>query len=420
MALRTLAEPRWQTTSDSSRSPRPCVPETDRVQASSAIRPYLLAALLDLDQGLDDRPALVVTADDVGARDLARELGAYLAPRRVRYYPSRGTGYESHLAPPPHLVGLRIGALDSIAAEQAAGEEPQIVVASAVALAEAVPDASLRPAGFVLHRGRRSISATSPSCWSRRATSAPIRSRCAASSRSAATSSTSSARPRSAPRGWSCSATRSSRSAGSRPSPSARSGEIERLELDPAAELALEHRELAEVASEDARAPGRRRVAPGRLLPRAARPDLGGDRDPARRGRGDPGGASRPLGGRDHGDARRRRPAPLRRRRRADRQARAARIRGTAEVDEPGSGVQAQAADLDRAQHRRSGGAARARAALRLPGRRQLRQSRRSRAHPLQPQPHRRRLPRSGGGDDGSRRLASRRRRSPTASSPPT
>ena len=45
--------------------------------------------------------------------DMARELGAYLAPRRVRYYPSRGTGYESHLAPPPHLVGLRIAALDA-------------------------------------------------------------------------------------------------------------------------------------------------------------------------------------------------------------------------------------------------------------------------------------------------------------------
>ncbi len=99
------------------------------------------------------RPAAaLVAADDRGARDLARELGAYLAPRRVRYYPSRGTGYESHLAPPPHLVGLRIAALDALAG---AGEEDSapIVVASAVALAEAVPDASLRPAGFALHVG---------------------------------------------------------------------------------------------------------------------------------------------------------------------------------------------------------------------------------------------------------------------------
>ena len=94
----------------------------------------------------------MVAADDVGARDLARALGAYLAPRRVRYYPSRGTGYESHLAPPPHLVGLRIGALDALTGA-GDGDEPPIVVASAVALAEAVPDASLRPAGFVLHQG---------------------------------------------------------------------------------------------------------------------------------------------------------------------------------------------------------------------------------------------------------------------------
>ena len=84
------------------------------LRASGPIRPYLLAALLDSDEALGGSPALVVAADDVGARDLARALGAYLAPRRVRYYPSRGTGYASHLAPPPHLVGLRIGALDAL------------------------------------------------------------------------------------------------------------------------------------------------------------------------------------------------------------------------------------------------------------------------------------------------------------------
>jgi transcription-repair coupling factor (superfamily II helicase) len=120
--------------------------------ASGSIRPYLLAGLLDEARGLGGRPALVVAADDIGARDLARALGAYVAPRRVRYYPSRGMGYESHLAPPPHLVGLRVGALDALTAAEDGGEAP-IVVASAVALAEAVPDASLRPAGFALSRG---------------------------------------------------------------------------------------------------------------------------------------------------------------------------------------------------------------------------------------------------------------------------
>jgi transcription-repair coupling factor (superfamily II helicase) len=121
------------------------------VPVSAALRPYLLAALAEAEPGLAGRPLLVVAADDRGARDLAGELGAYLSPRRVRFYPSRGTGYESHLAPPPHLVGLRIAALDALAG---AGEgEPAAVVAGAVALAEAVPDASLRPAGFALSRG---------------------------------------------------------------------------------------------------------------------------------------------------------------------------------------------------------------------------------------------------------------------------
>jgi transcription-repair coupling factor (superfamily II helicase) len=134
--------------------------ERPEVYASGSIRPYLLAALLEHPEGLAGRPVLVVAADDIGARDLARALGTYLAPRRVRYYPSRGTGYESHLAPPPHLVGLRIGALDaltqgtSLVSGDAADEGgASVVVASAVALAEAVPDASLRPAGFALQRG---------------------------------------------------------------------------------------------------------------------------------------------------------------------------------------------------------------------------------------------------------------------------
>ncbi len=84
------------------------------VHISAPIQPYLLAALTETEEGLGGRPVLVVAADDIGARDLARELRAYLAPRPVRYYPSRGTGYASHVAPPPHLVGLRIAALDAL------------------------------------------------------------------------------------------------------------------------------------------------------------------------------------------------------------------------------------------------------------------------------------------------------------------
>src|ERR1700742_3624101 len=118
------------------------------LRASATLRPLLLAALLEDDRGLAGRPALLVAADDRAARDLAADLRAFLTPRRVRFYPSRGTGYASSITPPPHLVGLRIDALDALVAEPDA-----IVVASATALAEAVPDASLRPASFALARG---------------------------------------------------------------------------------------------------------------------------------------------------------------------------------------------------------------------------------------------------------------------------
>ena len=118
---------------------------------SQSLRPYLVAALLDSDP---DRPALVVAGDDRAARDLAAGLKAWLEPRSVRYYPSRGVTYESHLAPPPHLVGLRIAALDSLL-EPAEGPERQapVVVVSAVALSEKVPDRELRPHGFELRAG---------------------------------------------------------------------------------------------------------------------------------------------------------------------------------------------------------------------------------------------------------------------------
>jgi transcription-repair coupling factor (superfamily II helicase) len=122
--------------------------EAVSVPASAMLRPLLLAALLEDDRGLAGRPALLVSADDRSARDLAADLGAYLAPRRVRLYPSRGTGFASHLTPPPHLIGLRIDALAALG-----GEEDAVVVAGATALAEAVPDAALRPAGFAIARG---------------------------------------------------------------------------------------------------------------------------------------------------------------------------------------------------------------------------------------------------------------------------
>src|ERR671910_238144 len=88
--------------------------EPQRAFVSASLRPYLLASLLDAEP---ERPALVVAGDDRAARDLAADLRAFLSPRPVRFYPARGMRYESHLAPPPHLVGLRIAALDLVRCE---------------------------------------------------------------------------------------------------------------------------------------------------------------------------------------------------------------------------------------------------------------------------------------------------------------
>src|SRR4051794_29446263 len=129
--------------SEAARSPQ-------RAFVSASLRPFLTAALLD-SEPFASSSALVVAADDRGARDLAIDLNAYLAPAPVRFYPARGVRYESQLAPPPHLVGLRIAALDALLEPDA--EHPAVVVASAVALMERIPDPELRPHGFGLAVG---------------------------------------------------------------------------------------------------------------------------------------------------------------------------------------------------------------------------------------------------------------------------
>src|SRR3954451_4351105 len=116
----------------------------ERAFVSASLRPYLLAALLDAQP---DKPALVIAGDDRAARDLAADLKQFLSPRPVRFYPARGVRYESHLAPPPHLVGLRVAALDALT------QGPAVVVASAAALAEKGPDPALRPHGFTIEKG---------------------------------------------------------------------------------------------------------------------------------------------------------------------------------------------------------------------------------------------------------------------------
>ncbi|HVF77190.1 MAG TPA: transcription-repair coupling factor, partial [Solirubrobacteraceae bacterium] len=117
---------------------------------SSSLRPYVLAAVADEDRA---RPALVVAGDDRQARDLAADLRAWLHPRPVRFYPSRGVAYESHLTPPPHLVGLRVAALDALLEDDRSDQGAPVVVVSAVALSEKVPDPALRPHSFKLRVG---------------------------------------------------------------------------------------------------------------------------------------------------------------------------------------------------------------------------------------------------------------------------
>jgi transcription-repair coupling factor (superfamily II helicase) len=111
---------------------------------SLSLRAALVAALADRDP---DRPTVVVAGDDRHARELGADLRAWLRPRLVRYYPSRGVGYESHLTPPAHLTGLRVAALDAL------NEAAPVVVISAVALSEKVPDPALRPHSLKVAKG---------------------------------------------------------------------------------------------------------------------------------------------------------------------------------------------------------------------------------------------------------------------------
>jgi transcription-repair coupling factor (superfamily II helicase) len=147
--------------------------EGGRAFVSASLRPYAIAALADA----HERPTVVIVGDDRQARDLAADLRAWLEPRPVHCYPSRGVAYESHLVPPPHLVGLRVAALDALlrsapreaglerkeggrparggddANPSCAAHEPPLVVVSAVALSEKVPDPALRPRSFTLQVG---------------------------------------------------------------------------------------------------------------------------------------------------------------------------------------------------------------------------------------------------------------------------
>src|SRR5256885_3764287 len=217
--------------------------EPQRAFVSASMRPYLLASLLDSDP---ERPALVVAGGDRAARDLAADLKVFLDPRPVRFYPARGVRYESHLEPPPHLVGLRIAALDALLGEDS---EPAVLVASATGLAEKVPDPELRPHGFSIERGGLldldEISADLVACGYERVDQVEDR------GQFAVRGDILDVYPATEERAVRCElfdveverltffSTFTQRSL----------EEVERVEIAPAAELAPEHRELAEIAA---------------------------------------------------------------------------------------------------------------------------------------------------------------------------
>ncbi len=122
-------------------------PGGNPVYASGAFTPFVLA--VHAQRSAAGRPLVVVAPDEAAARDLSFDLKALLPRRPVRHYPARGVLYESHLAPPPHLVGLRIAALEDLTT----AESDAVVVASIGALAERIPDPELRPHGFELAVG---------------------------------------------------------------------------------------------------------------------------------------------------------------------------------------------------------------------------------------------------------------------------
>jgi transcription-repair coupling factor (superfamily II helicase) len=150
MPFRTLLD-RANENDELARLAREAAGSPQRAFVSASLRPFLAAALLS-SPGFAARPALVVAADDRSARDLALDLRAFLGAGTVRFFPARGVRYESQLAPPPHLVGLRVAALDSLLDDEDGGRS--VVVASAVALMERIPDPELRPHGFAITVGQ--------------------------------------------------------------------------------------------------------------------------------------------------------------------------------------------------------------------------------------------------------------------------
>ena len=223
-------------------------------RAAACVRVVLAAAVPDRGAARSapfrGRPALVVAADDRMARDLALDLRAYLAPAPGALL----SGARRPLRVAPGAAARTwsaCGSRRSTRCSSRAAGDPPVVVASAVALMERIPDPELRPHGFALAVGEELDLDETLERLVACGYSARSRSSSAASSPCAAASSTSTRRPRSAPCASSCSATRSSRCAGSRPSRSARSRTRSASRSRRPPSSTPEYRELAEMAARE-------------------------------------------------------------------------------------------------------------------------------------------------------------------------
>ncbi|HEX5449724.1 MAG TPA: transcription-repair coupling factor [Gaiellaceae bacterium] len=113
-----------------------------RARVSEPLLPLVLAALHEeVNRGL-----VVVLAEDADARDAADAASWFVGEEQVALFPSRGVHWGSGLEPPPHLVGERARALDVLS-------RGGLVCASAVAIAEGIPPAGVRPLALTVAKG---------------------------------------------------------------------------------------------------------------------------------------------------------------------------------------------------------------------------------------------------------------------------
>ena len=227
------------------------------------------------------RPALVVAGDDRQARDLAADLRALAA--RGRCASTRAAASPTSRTSRRRRTSSACASPRSTRCWTPPADEPPVVVVSAVALSEKVPDPALRPTAFAIRKGDLldldEVAADLVAAGYERVDQVDDRGQFAI--RGGILDVFPATEDRAARVDlfdievdtirWFSTFTQRSL------------GETDVIEIAPAAELAAEHRELAEIAALRGGAPGRRGAAAGRPLPRVPRPRAHGRRARDRR-----------------------------------------------------------------------------------------------------------------------------------------